>query len=309
MTLATADRAALAALEVRINALLPEAYQDCYDEVQPTSMGSAGLRFDAEGKVAWNQMWGSFCDLAMAGGPPHKGTLLEPASASDIDAQPRRYRAVVDEICRGITMVTDLSAERSPNPGWVRVECLGEGMAQWLLRAIVMENVSARADGEALDVPAGPHFRVEKEIKNVVTVMAKTCHYWMEHTSYGQRRAIAHLLEAVNRKTPLVEPPASSAGPRRDGQHEAFTRMAEAIRLETGLGASNLRYAGWIGVECPSVRAAIWMMRTMVVSNVLSRREGTVLFVPIDPVHDPGGDRVVNILARTRRLALFKGVH
>ena len=86
-------------------------------------MGSAGLKYDADGKVAWNEIWGSFCDLAMAGGPPHKGTLLEPASAAEIEAEPERHQNVVDEICRGITMVSELAPEASPIPGWVRVEC------------------------------------------------------------------------------------------------------------------------------------------------------------------------------------------
>ena len=56
-------------------------------------------------------MWDTFCDLAMAGGPPHKGRLLEPASPAAIDAQPDRYAAVVEEIARGIRMVSGLDAE------------------------------------------------------------------------------------------------------------------------------------------------------------------------------------------------------
>jgi len=30
-------------------------------------------------------------------------------------------------------------------------------------------------------LPAGPAFRLDKEIKNVITVVAKTHHYWTEH--------------------------------------------------------------------------------------------------------------------------------
>jgi hypothetical protein len=33
-------------------------------------------------------MWGSFCDPALAVGPPHKGSLLAPASAGEIEAVP-----------------------------------------------------------------------------------------------------------------------------------------------------------------------------------------------------------------------------
>jgi sirohydrochlorin cobaltochelatase len=61
------------------------------------------------------------------------------------------------------------------------MECLDEEMALWMLRAIVVENVTVRREDRVLWFPAGPTFRLEKEIKNVVTVVAKTTHYWQEH--------------------------------------------------------------------------------------------------------------------------------
>src|SRR5580704_16878945 len=108
MAMSLEDQTALKALEARIATILPEEYQSRYEDVQPVSMGSAGLKYGSDGKVAWNDMWATFCDLAMAGGPPHKGMLLEPGSQTEIDAQPDRYRQVVDEICRGVVMVTGL---------------------------------------------------------------------------------------------------------------------------------------------------------------------------------------------------------
>ena len=71
-TLPSEDREALHALDLRLRTVLPEQYQECYEDLQPVSMGSAGLRYRGDGRVAWDEMWGSFCDLAMAGGPPHK---------------------------------------------------------------------------------------------------------------------------------------------------------------------------------------------------------------------------------------------
>ena len=118
-------------LELRIRLLLPEQYQDSYQDIQPVPMRSAGLQYDPDGNVAWDRIWGSFCDLAMAGGPPHKGALLEPGTQAEIDAQFGRYDEVVDEICRGIEMVTGLRAYPSPTPGWVSVTCLGDAMAGW----------------------------------------------------------------------------------------------------------------------------------------------------------------------------------
>ena len=65
--------AELAALDAKINALLPPQYQHCYTTVSPNSMGSAGLKYGPDGRVAWDEIWTTFCDLALAGGPPHRG--------------------------------------------------------------------------------------------------------------------------------------------------------------------------------------------------------------------------------------------
>src|SRR5580698_711496 len=196
------DSDSLHAMEFRLRTILPEQYQDCYNDVQPFPMGSAGLKYGRDGKVAWDEIWGSFCDLAMAGGPPHRGTLLEPFSEAEIDAQPRRYVEVVDEIRRGISLVADLIAFASASAGWVTVHCATQTMAEWLIRAIVMENIAARCEGPMLDVPAGPGYRIAKEVKNVVTVIAKTFHYWNEHMSPTQHREIGNLFMCMSAEFP-----------------------------------------------------------------------------------------------------------
>jgi hypothetical protein len=234
------DRGAFEALDARLRTLLPEEYRDSYEEVQPVSMGSAGLKYDADGRVAWDQMWGSFCDLAMAGGPPHKGTLLEPGTEREIDARYGRYDEVAEEICRGIRMVTGLRSYVSPTVGWVSVTCHGDGMAGWLVRAIVMENVAARRRGAILELPAAPHFRLEKEIKNVVTVIAKTCHYWLGHMPRDQQRTVAELFVTMTEESPFIEPDLSSP----------WTTTANSPRAslhgftDTGLQVES-SYVGW----------------------------------------------------------------
>ena len=50
------EREALAALTLRLKMILPEEYQDSYESVQPVSMGSAGLKYGLDGKVAWNEI-------------------------------------------------------------------------------------------------------------------------------------------------------------------------------------------------------------------------------------------------------------
>jgi hypothetical protein len=299
--------AALDVLESRLKTLLPPEYQDSYERVEPKSMGSAGLRFDADGRVAWNEMWQTFCDLALAGGPPHKGTLLEPGTREAIDANPAQQDAVVDEICRGIALAAELDVRHSPVHGWVRVKCFGHGMAGWLLRAIVMENISARRDGLALDLPAAPHFRIEKEIKNVITVAAKTAHYWLGHIPRAQRQEIQDLVASMDAESPLVEPvQPDEAG--ADGAAAHASRLSSAIAHSTGLGRADRGYVNWLGVACPDVRSAVWMMRALVGCNVLSRREDTTLFVPVHPLRDPGGVRVAAAVTRVHSLAIRRGV-
>ncbi|MGI8855508.1 MAG: cation diffusion facilitator family transporter [Thermomicrobiales bacterium] len=160
---------------------LPARYQDPTLKVSAAPMGAAALEYDTEGNVAWDEIWTGYCELALAGGPPHRGTLLEPVSPDMIAAKPERYEAVLRELERGLTMVTGLPVRRSDAPGWIGLECESEEMALWLLRAIIVENVMVRREDTVLWFPAGPDFRVEREIKNVITVVAKTNHYWQEH--------------------------------------------------------------------------------------------------------------------------------
>ena len=144
-------------------------------------MGAAPLKFDDTGAVAWDTIWTDFCDLALAGGPPHRATLLEAPTPEQVRTDPAGYQRVQDELARGLRMVTGLPIVLDGAPGWIGLRCTDEAMALWMLRAIMVENVAVRREGQVLFVPAGPDFRLEHEIKNVVTVVAKTFHYWTEH--------------------------------------------------------------------------------------------------------------------------------
>ena len=295
------DQQVLEELQGRFSTLLPAEYQDRYEDLEPAPMGSAGVRYGADGKIAWDQMWGSFCDLAMAGGPPHKGTLLEPARPEEIEADRAGHAAAVAEICRGIGMVTDLTPVESASPGWVRMECETAGMAAWLLRAITIENVAVRADGAFLELPAGPAYRLHKEIKNVITVIAKTVHYWVGHMSVMHRQTISDLLAGMNDESPLIRP----AYALDDGGAGAALSdlVAGTIQRETGLIRSPHRHADWLGLECVTPRAALRMMRMLLAANVLARREGNVLLVAINTGADPSGEIVSSSVALVHRLA------
>ncbi len=293
------DDRAFALLDFRMRVLLPAQYQDTTEDLQPVPMRSAGLKFDADGRVAWDEIWQSFCDLAMASGPPHKGTLLEPGRRDAIAAEPDRYQEVVDEICRGVTMASELVATASPVPGRVRVSCFSDTMADWLLRAITTENVAVTRAGDMdLDLPAAPHFRIDKEIKNVVTVIAKTTHYWMGHLARVHKADIGGLFALLSTELPLLEPEPA------DAPETATTRRAVAAAIEqTGLRAVDHRYQGWMGLEVSSVAAAVWMMRALVAGNVLARREAQTLFVPVNAAIDPSGEILAPRLALVHRLA------
>jgi sirohydrochlorin cobaltochelatase len=170
--------------------LLPPRYQEGAI-VSAAPMGAADLIYDEKGQVAWVEIWGGFCDLALAGGPPHRGTLLEPVSPESVRANPERYQQVLAELERGIVMVTQLPIVISKSLGWIGIQCASEEMALWLLRAIVVENISIRREDAVLYLPAGPDFRLEHEIKNVITVVAKTHHYWTEHITSQPKSEIS----------------------------------------------------------------------------------------------------------------------
>jgi sirohydrochlorin cobaltochelatase len=274
--------------EERLRTLLPSIYRNRTDDVQPVSMGSAPLAFDVDGNVAWDSIWGSFCDLAMAGGPPHKGKLLEPGTPESIFGEPARYGEVCDEIVRGIGLAARLHAAPSPSPGWLRVQCANHTMAEWLLRAITMENISVRLEESAILLPAGPAFRVEKEIKNVITVAAKTTHYWSGHLIRLQQIGIANLFDQLNSEAPLLQPAWASSA-ENAGARECIQR---ALEDATGLQITDHSYAEWIGLDCGGVPSAITTMCRLVASNILCRREEAVIFVPLNPATDPHGTRL-----------------
>ena len=300
---------ALEALEARLRAILPEQYRNSYEDVVPVSMGSAGLKYDADGRVAWDQIWGSFCDLAMAGGPPHRGTLLQPATVEEAFANPEAQRRVIEEIQRGISMVTRLPMLPVTDGVWIRVQCRSAGMAGWLVRAIVMENIQARHDADVLFLPAGPDFRLAKEIKNVITATAKTCHYWIDHMSAEQHESIDAMMLKSSTDSELLEPAsAAQVGADPDGYRQIIDELTREITARTGRVCFANRYPGWFGIDCPNVRIAIWLMRAMAVENILARREDTVLFLPVHPrfASDGRKTRLIETFERLHQLCALK---
>lgn len=151
-------------------------------------MASAPLKYFPDGAVDWGNMWDSFCVLAQEGGPPHRGTMLY--AQEDAATQSGGYRFAVREIIRGIKAVSGLRAAPA-GAGWIAVDCASASMARWLAEAIMQENVQAHSQGVLLLVPVGDYFTLKGEIKNVITAVAKTTHYWQEHLPLEVKQTLA----------------------------------------------------------------------------------------------------------------------
>ncbi|MGN6030767.1 MAG: hypothetical protein ACTHQE_03805 [Thermomicrobiales bacterium] len=162
---------------------LPPRYHDGRPVSSAPMGGAADLVYDADGRVAWDRIWADFCDLALAGGPPHRETMLEAPAPEAVAADPAGYATALAELTRALTMVTGWEA-RATEPGWVELACPDEAAAVWLARAILAENVRAGQEGSSLRLPAGPDFTIRQQIKNVVTATAKAHHYWAEHRAW-----------------------------------------------------------------------------------------------------------------------------
>ena len=147
-------------------------------------MGSAPFVWRPDGRPDWRAMWTSFCELALFGGPPHRGPESALGAAAGTGERVRRAPDAVAEIRRGIWETTGLYSEPAA-PGWLAVTCDSPRMAAWLCATIILENVEARFDEERLLVPADPGFALEDQVKSVITVVAKTHHYWTAHIAGG----------------------------------------------------------------------------------------------------------------------------
>jgi sirohydrochlorin cobaltochelatase len=124
-------------------------------------------------------MWSDFCELALYGGPPHRGEDAALRLSAPL-REPEGGLDAIAEIRRGIEETTGLQSTVAA-PGWLAVRCESPQMAAWLCAAIILENVDASLDGCHLLVPARSDYHLEDEVKSVITVVAKTHHYWQEH--------------------------------------------------------------------------------------------------------------------------------
>ncbi|MEA2640189.1 MAG: sirohydrochlorin cobaltochelatase [Chloroflexota bacterium] len=158
--------------------------------VSNAPMGSAPFVYLDDGRPDWSSMWQGFCELALFGGPPHRGedsALRAPAQPGNA---PQSEYDAIGEIRRGIRETTGLEAGPA-EPGWISVACESPKMAAWLCATILLENVEARCDGTQLLLPASPDFELKDQVKSVITVLAKTHHYWQAHVEKTAAAAVS----------------------------------------------------------------------------------------------------------------------
>jgi sirohydrochlorin cobaltochelatase len=188
VTLASIPNCCLEALRPTLGRARESRIRDYLPAPPPAPMSSAPFLLRDDGRPDWGAMWGTFCELALYGGPPHRGPDNPLRASETLSEIAESDRALLDEMRRGIWETTGLFAEPTET-GWLAVTCESRAMAAWLCATIILENVEARVDEDRLLVPAGPGYRLEDEVKSVITVIAKTHHYWQAHITGAERVA------------------------------------------------------------------------------------------------------------------------
>ena len=148
--------------------------------VSSAPMSAAPFVYRDDGKPDWSAMWTGFCELALYGGPPHRGSDDPVEVSVEDEGEPMTVNDTIMEIRRGIWETTGLYSEPAP-PHWMAVSCKSKRMAAWMCAAIILENVDAKCEDEILYVPAASDFDLKNQVKSVITVVAKVNHYWQAH--------------------------------------------------------------------------------------------------------------------------------
>ena len=154
-------------------------------DVSPAApMSAAPFVYKDDGRPDWGAMWGTFCELALYGGPPHRG-IEDALEAPQTDSDTMIMNETIQEMRRGIHETTGLYSEPAP-PNWLAVTCHSKRMAAWMAASIILENVDAKCEDEVLYVPCSPDFDLKNQVKSVITVVAKVNHYWQAHIEATQ---------------------------------------------------------------------------------------------------------------------------
>ena len=137
------DRAR-AGIDQRFSPIVPLVPSPAMSGTPAPAMGRAPFVYDTTGRPHWSSMWESFCELALFGGPPHRGPVSAlrvkdaRAPAATRSRQRREEFDAVAEIRRGIEETTGLPTAPA-EPGWLAVTCESARMAAWLCAVIILK--------------------------------------------------------------------------------------------------------------------------------------------------------------------------
>jgi hypothetical protein len=109
-------------------------------------------------------------DLASAPISPQAALLVEPVPAAEAQAQHDQQTTVLATLSRGLHLLTGLPVVESPVPGWIGIRVPDP---IFMLRAVVVQGILSRRRGDVLWLPAGPAFAMRREIRSVLTAVAK----------------------------------------------------------------------------------------------------------------------------------------
>ena len=143
----------------------------------PEYMKAAEIIYDQNGNPEWNKMWNSFCNLAAEGGPSHRDNLHR------ISFPEKNFvydETIKNEIARGLRLL-NANVKEINNKGEIYIDLIFPNKAKWFRNIIDLENVAAKQKGKYLILPWSGNYKIDKEVKSLMTVWGKASHYWREH--------------------------------------------------------------------------------------------------------------------------------
>ena len=112
-----------------------------------------------------------------------------------------------------------------------------------------------------------------------MVALAKALHYWDGHLTAAQQSLAGDgVWEAGDPDRGGRNPVRVRGGGGRGGERSA----------PAGLPTSPRRYVGWVGVETAGEEEAVWLLRAVLVEQVLARREERVLYLPVGATPSAG---------------------
>ena len=232
----------------------PRMYQDSYEDVQPVSMGSAGLKYGAR-RHRWRGTRSG----------ERSATWRWPAArrtrARCSNRAPRRHRRAARPL-RGGRRKRSAAASRwrpiSTARPVARARLGARDLSQrrrWPAGCCARSSwrTSPRsARGRRSTFPPRRTFGSRKRSRTSSPSSPRPATTGLGHMPCAQQRAIADLFATMAEESPLVEPAlASDDGAEPSARRTVAPAWLRSIARHRAAPAPH-RYAGWLGVECPT---------------------------------------------------------